>query len=202
MHRLGPNSSVSHPDLLSVAITEEAVILDFCVLDPSEDCGPVRTAFPPGSYCILNAQPGMRFADCPAGFYWSAVGLDDVGTPIRRPRARGHVPTGEYLPTFTHYYFCCRNDSAPANPVLLPPQWPFILFPLGVHCACQEVVGMRAKMFSLYLDAENGSYVNRPDPYRSPYAVTANSTVEGAGPACAGEKRGAGLHLHMCHYSS
>ncbi|XP_055329626.1 uncharacterized protein LOC129582203 [Paramacrobiotus metropolitanus] len=206
MHHLGGSSSVSQQNLLGAHITEEAVTLHFCVRNPSDepwydDCRPLNPAFPPGSYCLLNAQPRTSFDHCPAGFHWSVVGLDDVGTPLRRARPRGFLPTGEYLPDFTRYYFCCRNDSAPGNPVVLPTQRPFILFPLGGHCACQEVVGMRARMVSLYLDAENGSYVNHPDPYCSPYAETADSIVAGAGSACIREKRGTGLRLHMCHYS-
>ncbi|XP_055328497.1 uncharacterized protein LOC129581444 [Paramacrobiotus metropolitanus] len=206
-HRLRAASSVSQQNLLSAQITKEAVTLEFCVRDPPADtsdepvdydCSHVNADFPPGSYCIFNAQQKFNIYErCPPGFNWSAVGLDDIGTVNRR--TRGRMPTGEFFDTFTHYYFCCRNDSAPSNHMVLPTKRPFILFPLGVHRACQEVVGLRARMFSIYMDADHGSYVNHPNRFCSPFAET-DSVIEGVGP-CAREKRGKGLQLHMCHYS-
>lgn len=207
-HSLRPASSVSHPNFLNAHITKDSVTLEFCVREinadlweePQDlDCSNQDTEFPAGSYCILNGHPKPNIYErCPAGFHWSAVGLDDVGQANRRKR--GSLPTGEFFDTFSHYYFCCRNDSYPSERATLPTRKPFILFPLVSQKVCQEFHGLKSRMFSIYLDTESNSYANFPNRYNAPYAET-DAVIEGVGP-CSREKRGKGIQIHLCHYST
>lgn len=114
-------------------------------------------------------------------------------------RTKGALPTGEFFPTFSHYYFCCRNDSSTDEAIYLPRTHPFILIPLSSDQKCQQVHGLRGRIFSMFLDAEPGSYVNYPNKYNAPFAIT-DIVVEGVG-SCSREKRGKGLQIHLCYYS-
>lgn len=206
-HSLRSRTSVSHPNLLHARITDNALTLEFCVRGYESDstnrrrdadCSNQNTEFPRGSYCLLNGQPKPNIYErCPPGFQWSAVGVDDVGEEDRRKQ--GKLPTGEYFETFTHYYFCCRNDSNPASVGILPTERPFILFPLVSQKICQELRGLQHRLMSIYLDTENGSYDNFPNRYNAPFVET-NSVIEGVGP-CSREKRGRGLQIYLCYYS-
>ncbi|GAV05956.1 hypothetical protein RvY_16005 [Ramazzottius varieornatus] len=204
-HSLKKQASVSHPNHLKTKTENGGLTLSFCMRNsevPEErsefNCDSSDPSFPPGSYCILNGQKANVYERCPPGFHWSAVGLDDYG---RNPNGRrtGSAPTGEYFPTFTHYYFCCRNDSDPQTEIQLPTTQPFILFPINSTQKCQEVRGLKAKEIHMFLSTESESYVGFPDRKNTPYAST-EIVIDGLG-SCSGDRVEKGLKLHLCYYS-
>ena len=204
-HSLKKQATVSHPNHIKTKMDKDTLTLSFCMRNPEAledrsdfDCSSHESNFPPGSYCLLNGQKVNVYERCPPGFSWSAVGLDDYGRNLE-DRRTGSVPTGEYFPTFTHYYFCCRNDSDPQTEIQLPTTQPFILFPINSTQKCQEVRGLKAKEIYMFLSTESESYVGFPDRKNMPHALT-EIVIDGMG-SCSGDRVEKGLKLHLCYYT-
>ena len=45
---------------------------------------------------------------------------------------------------------CCRNDGYARNPLMLPPNKPFVLFPTAYNC--QQVYGMTSELVRIYFN--------------------------------------------------
>ncbi|XP_055327664.1 uncharacterized protein LOC129580925 [Paramacrobiotus metropolitanus] len=130
-----------------------------------------RYDWPMGSYCIFKKDK------CPAGF---AVG----SISIRSRKAfleNDALPDGYYLRRTSNLEFCCRNDRAINEAIILPTTQPFTLLSSGGQC--QKVQGMRS---SLRVQSFRKGELSGIHPY-----ITSNSRQRGV----------LGLmRLYFCYY--
>ncbi|OQV21954.1 hypothetical protein BV898_04165 [Hypsibius exemplaris] len=118
--------------------------LNFCTktqTSPAEE-----PEWPTGSYCLFRKN------DCPSGFQTSYVDHDDEDF-WNGNLVNGVLPDGLYLHD-TRYYFCCRKDGAPREPIELPTEKPFFLLRESMK-TCQLVLGMSVTEHFLHMDCED-----------------------------------------------
>ncbi|XP_033103733.1 uncharacterized protein LOC117106479 [Anneissia japonica] len=107
--------------------------------------------WPPGEYCIYQ-----RDTACPSGFKTGYIFWDDKNSDGNTHA--GYLPKGTYNEN-TKIYFCCRDDGFATNPIYLPTESPFYLFPQSHRC--QEVNGMKHQTEYFQFDDENTSNDNQ-----------------------------------------
>lgn len=125
--------------------TTEGVRLNFCVKTTAFE-GEEPREWPPGAYCLFKK------GSCPNGFSASHVDHDDENTNNGNWE-RGILPDGFYTVN-TRYFFCCRMDGDPHDPIQLPTDTPFILLRAGFQ-SCQKVTDMDAEPLWLFTDCED-----------------------------------------------
>ncbi|XP_071950812.1 uncharacterized protein [Antedon mediterranea] len=130
--------------------------------------------WPNGQYCIYQVG-----ASCPANMKPGFIFWDDKNTD--GSNYGGNVPEGTY-DSDTKMYFCCQIEGFSTNPIHLPTDSPFYLFPYVNQC--QEVVGMSAQMEWFLFDNENTSN----DDYAMGFYPHANYYKSDIG-------------LHYCYYT-
>ncbi|XP_068728132.1 uncharacterized protein [Montipora capricornis] len=108
-----------------------------------------RTTWPPGQYCVYKKGP-----DCPAGLKNGFVYWDDDDL-VNGNDNGGNLPDGVY-DTNTKIEFCCQSDGNKNDPVLLPTETPFYLFPYKSPI-CQMVKWAVLTLEWIYYDTEDFS---------------------------------------------
>ncbi|XP_071798779.1 uncharacterized protein [Asterias amurensis] len=92
--------------------------------------------WPAGSYCVF------KYGDnCPNGMVSGSISWDDENSNNNNYQ-EGTVPEGVYNQD-TLIYYCCMTDGDVSQPITLPTQNPFYLFPYNSE-QCQAVQGMNA----------------------------------------------------------
>ena len=91
--------------------------------------------WPPGTYCIFSSN-GVAKNFQQGWIFWNDYIFNDKS---------GTLPDGVYSDETTKIYFSCRHDKPADEPIQLPTQQPFMLFPLHGYIQdlpCQKVEGM------------------------------------------------------------
>ncbi|XP_071798782.1 uncharacterized protein [Asterias amurensis] len=103
--------------------------------------------WPAGSYCVF------KYGDnCPNGMLSGSISWDDEDSNNTNYKS-GTVPEGVYNQD-THIYYCCMTDGDVSQPISLPTQNPFYLFPYNSE-QCQAVQGMNATQEYVAWDQES-----------------------------------------------
>ncbi|XP_033112976.1 uncharacterized protein LOC117113674 [Anneissia japonica] len=117
--------------------------------------------WPKGQYCVFKPSTGA----CPFGMTSGWIYWDDEDSKNKNSLSSS-VPSGVY-DTNTKIDYCCRIDGFAENPIYLPVDSPFYLFPYSHNC--QSVEGMNANMEFYRWDDEdtfNNDEVKGYHPYR------------------------------------
>ncbi|GFN94187.1 Apextrin-like protein 2 [Plakobranchus ocellatus] len=115
----------------------------FCVKTNDDTFG---SSWPNGSYCI------NRYLECPQAFKEGAILWDDENYHPNSTTL-GKLPSGNFSASHTEFFYCCRDDGTPEEPVGLPRFQPFYLYRYGGQC--QKVAGMNVTEEYVRFDTEN-----------------------------------------------
>ncbi|KII63696.1 hypothetical protein RF11_06234 [Thelohanellus kitauei] len=111
---------------------DQGIEMRFCI-KPGE--GTAAANWPKGSYCIL------KYETCPQNFEEGEVFWQDEKSTSQIPNLKeGIVPDGIYNLTSTLIKFCCMDSGNSSQPILLPTEDSFYLFPMRNEC--QQVKNM------------------------------------------------------------
>ena len=104
----------------------------------------------------------------------------------------GTVPEGVYGQD-TLIYYCCMTDGDVSQPISLPTQNPFYLFPYNSE-QCQAVQGMNATQEYFRWDEEDDPISSRDKTLGShPYQTCVPSSMSG---------KADNSIVHYCHYEA
>lgn len=156
------NSSIPGNDLLEANLNGAYLTLHFCGHKPDTsqpNCTAAETPaqFPNGSYCLymFELPPETKITEnCPTGFKWSWIAIDDVDR-FNRASHDGDVPLGEFFSFATVQYYCCREDGDPNEKIVLPTGSDFVMFPTLTRKTCQKVKGMNVKKDVIFYSTED-----------------------------------------------
>ncbi|XP_062588052.1 uncharacterized protein LOC134249721 [Saccostrea cucullata] len=143
---LFPNNTFHYQYELHLKGQHNATFLNmlYCGLNSSSDSS---NPWPQGSYCIAQVSN-----NCPPGFYsgtitYSLYPREQYLSTIydQSLKFSGNIPKLEATAgQFYKMYYCCRNDGNVDQPIILPHQEPFYLYPEHRTKKCQKVLGMRS----------------------------------------------------------
>ncbi|XP_071798778.1 uncharacterized protein [Asterias amurensis] len=117
--------------------------------------------WPAGSYCVFRY--GFY---CPNGMPNGHIEWDDEDLANQNSK-NGTVPAGTYN-RHTRIYFCCMTVGDVSQPITLPTQNPFYLFPYNSE-QCQAVTGMTATQEYFAWSQENSAGL--PSQGSHPYTI-------------------------------
>ncbi|XP_033637831.1 uncharacterized protein LOC117298620 [Asterias rubens] len=118
--------------------------------------------WPAGSYCVFKYGGD----DCPGVMLSGSISWDDEDSNNGNYK-NGTVPEGVYGQD-TLIYYCCMTDGDVSQPISLPTQNPFYLFPYNSE-QCQTVQGMTATQEYFVWDQESREGFASQD--RHPYKI-------------------------------
>ncbi|XP_055340671.1 uncharacterized protein LOC129589816 [Paramacrobiotus metropolitanus] len=191
--------SIVPPQFVNGTVQGRYVKLNYCshqINDSSCQGGEEPAAFPPGSYCLFaHGHPpgGIITANCPAGFNWTWVAIDDInGGNLSHG---GQLPSGEFFSFATVQYYCCRDDGDADTEIQLPNQKAFLLYPTAVGKTCQQVAGMTVNKTEIFYDTDDDDATTNGAPAAPDFTPPEYSLDTHTG------FWGKGLHMAICHYT-
>ncbi|XP_071954205.1 uncharacterized protein [Antedon mediterranea] len=122
---------------------------------------PYDRDWPDGEYCIFKG----KHSDCPTGLEQGMIAWDDEDKHNSNWYT-GSLPDGVYDYN-TKIYYCCQRNGYAEQPIYLPTDVPFYLFPYEQQC--QAVKGMKHNMERLRFicnKQSNGNHETKPHPFR------------------------------------
>ncbi|XP_071798874.1 uncharacterized protein [Asterias amurensis] len=123
--------------------------------------------WPQGRYCVFKYGP-----NCPKMMSSGFIFWDDEDSNNHN-EVQGTVPSGVYDQD-TLIYYCCMTDGDVSQPISLPTQNPFYLFPYNSE-QCQTVQGMEATQEYFRWDEQDYQLREDKSGGSHPY-LTARST--------------------------
>ncbi|XP_071798869.1 uncharacterized protein [Asterias amurensis] len=142
--------------------------------------------WPQGSYCVFKYGPS-----CPRMMTSGFIFWDDEDSNNHN-EVQGTVPSGVYDQD-TRIDYCCMTDGDVSQPISLPTQNPFYLFPYNSE-QCQAVQGMNATREYFRWDEEDDPISSRDKTWGShPYQTRVPSSINGAADNSI---------LYYCHYEA
>ncbi|KAF0987976.1 hypothetical protein HZS_4627, partial [Henneguya salminicola] len=149
--------------------TDQGIELRFCMKQSTKD---ESKKWPNGSYCLYkygNINIFDVIENCPEIFIEGHVFWQDEKNIAQIPNHHGGViPDGVYNLTSTLIKFCCINTTEPTQPIELPTEYPFYLFPFEKEC--QKVRNTEVKVAEEWIhfdddDEGNTDYTKGSVPY-------------------------------------
>ncbi|XP_056000759.1 uncharacterized protein LOC125676191 [Ostrea edulis] len=140
---LFPNNTFHYQGMHLKGLQKSSVFkMSYCGRNLSSS--PSEDPWPKGSYCIAQVSN-----QCPAGFSSGYISYSLYSRHYPQPVIHqvgisGGVPKYQISPGRNYMvYYCCRNDGSIDQPIILPYQEPFYLYPDQRTRKCQKVFGMR-----------------------------------------------------------